>query len=207
MDHYISWEGKEGVYPVCAWCALFIIPNQKYLLPLLGGEERKKESRGGEIREERRWKWVERKGGEKVEDDCIGRRVVQWKIARLFACCAKYFCDCHQTIPNWTRKLWSWWSCLFLPEVKWPWWQLISYWECICGPWFANLEKGSRHYRNTISLTSKLIAAAWATGNIKVEPFPSVADSSTWVSHDTQTEPPQATQKRLEQSPCWLSSL
>ena len=51
-----------------------------------------------------------------------------------------------------------------------------------CRPCFAKLEKGSRHYRNTISLISKLRAAARATGSIEVavnEPFPSPADSST----------------------------
>ena len=31
---------------------------------------------------------------------CIVRKVVQWKIARLFACCVEYFCYCHQTIPT-----------------------------------------------------------------------------------------------------------
>lgn len=126
-----------------------------------------KESRGGEIREERRWKWVERKGGEKVEEDCIVRRVVQWKIdASLHAVwnTSAIVIKLYLLQVNWTRKLWS--------------------------------QKGSRHYRNTISLTNKLIAAARATGSIKVEPFPSVANSSTWLSHDTHTEPPQATQKR-----------
>ena len=46
---YISWEEEEGVYPVgaCVHYSSFSPLNQKYLLPLLGGEERKKESRGG----------------------------------------------------------------------------------------------------------------------------------------------------------------
>ena len=58
----ISWEGISCVC-IHVHYSSFSPPNQKYLLPPLGGEERKKESRGGEIREERRWKWVERREG------------------------------------------------------------------------------------------------------------------------------------------------
>ena len=71
--------------------------------------------------------------------------------------------------------------------------------EYACRPCFAKLEKGSRHYKNTISLISELRATARATASVKVavnEPFPLPADSSARVSHGTQTESPQAIQKR-----------
>ena len=53
--------------------------------------------------------------------------------------------------------------------------------EYACRPCFAKLEKGSRHYKNTISLISELRVTARATASVEVavnEPFPSPADSS-----------------------------
>ena len=53
-------------------------------------------------------------------------------------------------------------------------------------------SSGSRHHKNTISLISKLRAVVQTTGSIEVavnEPFPSLADSSTRVSHGTQKRP------------------
>ena len=55
--------------------------------------------------------------------------------------------------------------------------------EYTCRPWFAKLEKGSRH--RLFFFISKLRAAAQATESIEVavnEPFPSLADSLCWSS-------------------------
>ena len=65
-------------------------------------------------------------------------------------------------------------------------------------PCFVKLKKGSRHYKNTILLISKLRAASWATESIKVavnEPLPLQADS-----------PESSGCNQVFELPCWWSS-